>query len=455
MSNFAQKHTKITTFYLLTKSNPALKSELRHHGKWKKAVLIVPLLASEYTDPKNRPVFENILKQLRSASYLSRIILGLDQAKAEDVRELARLLDRYELRNCLIQHNDGPGFSAIYDKLSEAGFGLEMRGKGRNIFLSFGIAIALGAQTVGLIDADIRTFRREQLERLFYPVQVLNYQFSKAFYARLHDNEMYGRVKRLLLDPLLIALKRKFTDTKEEKILRLIDFLLHFNYQLSGEVVFDTSLLKRMHFAMHWGVEIFTLIEVYRKATSTAQVEISHEPFDHKHQRVSQADQEKGLHKMAVDIVTTLLTALVIEEGVEISDHFIRDLTVTYLNVADNLIKMYADNAAFSGLRYDTNQEEAMVHGVVKNAILYAGDLLISPYRLVDRFSTYVGNYEAFEPFVASGLLKAIAQSAEKARDRVFEMPQTVSWDRVVRKMPNILYDIIDVVEQEKGLYLK
>jgi len=455
MSNFAQKHTKITTFYLLSKSHPGLKSELRHHCKWKKAVLVVPLLASEYTNSENRPVFENILKQLRSASYLSRIILGLDQADTEDVRELARLLDRYELRNCLIQHNDGPGFSSIYDKLSEAGFGLDVPGKGRNMFLSFGIAIALGAQSVGIIDADIRTFRREQLDRLFYPVEALNYQFSKAFYARLHNDQMYGRVKRLLLDPLLIALKRKFTDTKEEKILRLVDFLLNFNYQLSGEVVFDTSLLKRMHFAMNWGVEVFTLIEVYRKATSTAQVEISREAFDHKHQRVSQADQEKGLHKMAVDIVTTLLTALVVEEGVEISDHFIRDLTLTYLNVADTLIKMYADNAAFSGLDYDTNREEAMVHGVVKNAILHAGDLLISPYRLVDRFSTYVGTHKAFEPFVASGLLQTIAETAQNARDQIFETPQTVSWDRVVRKIPNILYDIIDVVEKEKGLYLK
>ncbi|MBN1842422.1 MAG: hypothetical protein JW883_09120 [Deltaproteobacteria bacterium] len=454
MSNFAQKHTKVTAFYLLSKSNLTLKSQLRHHCKWKKAVLVVPLLASEYGDTANRPVFENILKQLRSASYLSRIIFGLDQAETEDVHELARLIHRYDLRNCLIQYNDGLGFSGIYDQLSEAGFGLDVRGKGRNMFLSFGIAIALGAQSVGLIDADIRTFRREQLDRLFYPVQVLNYQFSKAFYARLKGRQMYGRVKRLLLDPLLIALKRKFTDTNEAKILRLVDFLLNFNYQLSGEVVFDTSLLNRMHFAMNWGVEIFTLIEVYRKATNIAQVEISHEPFDHKHQLLSEKDPEKGLHKMVVDIVTTVLSALVIEEGLEISDHFIRDLTVTYLDVADSLIKMYADNAAFSGLHYETNLEEAMVHGMVKDAILYAGDLLISPYRLVDRFSTFVGSHEAFEPFLATGLLQAIAATAQKNREQLFETPQTVSWERVQRKIPNILYDIIDVVEKEKRLYL-
>jgi glucosyl-3-phosphoglycerate synthase len=455
MSNFAQKHTKITTFYLLTKSNPKLKSELRQHSKWKKAVLVMPLLASEYTDVQNRPVFENILKELRSASYLSRIILGLDQADTADVRELARLIDRYEIKNSLIQHNDGPGFSPIYDKLSEAGFNLDVQGKGRNMFLSFGITIALGARSVGLLDADIRTFRRAHLDRLFYPVQVLNYQFSKAFYARQKDGQMYGRVKRLLLDPLLLALKRKFTDTKEEKVLRLVDFLLNFNYQLSGEVVFDTSLLKRMNFATHWGVEIFTLIEVFRKATNIAQVEISHGPFDHKHQTLSESDREKGLHKMVVDIVTTLLSALVIEEGLEISDHFIRDLTVTYLDVADNLIKMYSDNAAFSGLEYEANEEERLVRGVVKDAILYAGDLLVSPYRLADRFSAFVGSHEAFEPYVASGLLQAISTTASKNRDQLFETPHTVSWERIERKMPNILYDIIGVVEKEKRLYFQ
>jgi glucosyl-3-phosphoglycerate synthase len=453
MSNFAQKSTKITTFYLLGTSPHPLKPELRHHSKWRKAILIMPLLASEYTDREKRPVFENILKQLHSATYLSRIIFGVDQAEIEDVRELARLIKRYELKNYLIQYNDGPGFSVIYDKLSEAGFGLDVRGKGRNMFLSFGIALALGGKAVGIIDADIRTFQTEHLNRLFYPVQVLGYQFSKAFYARLKNRHMYGRVKRLVLDPLLIALKRKFTESREEKILRMVDFLLTFNYQLSGEVVFDSSLLKRMHFAMNWGVEIFTLIEVYRKATHIAQVEISHEPFDHKHQSVSEADRDKGLHKMGIDIVTTLLTALVVEEGLEISDHFIRDLTVTYLDVADSLIKMYADNAAFSGLDYDTNLEEAMVHKVFKNAILYAGDLLVSPYRLADRFTAFVGSHDAFEPFVASGLLQAIIDTAQKTRDQLFETPQTVSWERVARKLPHIFYDIIDVVEKEKKRY--
>lgn len=453
MSNFSQKHTKITTFHLLTQGNPEMKRELRHHSRWKKAVLVVPVLATEFTDVENRPVFENILTELKHADYLSHIIFGLDQGTSDDARDLCRMIRDRGLRDCIIQHNDGDGFREIYDRLSDAGFGLDVRGKGRNMFLSFGIALALGAQTVALIDADIRTFEGSQLDRLIYPVQVLNYQFSKAYYARLKNGQLYGRVKRLLLDPLLIALKRKFTETKEEKVLRLVDFLLNFHYQLSGEVVFDVSLLKRMHFAMNWGVEIFTLIEVYRKANNIAQVEFSHEPFDHKHQPVSPGDRSRGLHKMGIDIVTTLLSALVIEEGLEISDHFIRDLTVTYLSVADNLIKMYGDNAAFAGLEYEPNVEEDMVHTVFKNAVLYAGDLLVSPYRLADRFSAFLGHHEAFQPYLASGLLQVIQRCAQESRDQIFETPQTVSWERVTRKMPQIVYEIINVLEDEKQRY--
>jgi flagellar protein FlaJ len=57
-----------------------------------------------------------------------------------------------------------------------------------------------------------------------------------------------------------------------------------------------------------------------------AQVEFTRKAFDHKHQEMSPQDAKAGLHKMAVDIVTTLFKALIIEEGLEFSDHFFRDL---------------------------------------------------------------------------------------------------------------------------------
>lgn len=395
-------------------------------------------------------MFQNILKQLRDVTYLSQIIFGLDRATVEDAHELMDLIRSFGIKNSLLQWNEGPGFSGIYRQLNEAGFNISEPGKGKNIFLSFGIAIALGAESIGLIDADIRTFRRVQLDRLLYPVVALNYDFSKAYYARIMDRAIYGRVKRLLLDPLLLALKRRFTESKEEKMLRMIEFLLGFNYQLSGEVVFHVDLLKKMRFATNWGVEIFTLIEVYRKASSAAQVMFSREPFDHKHQGAFPGDQTKGLNRMAIDIVTTLMHALIIEEGLEITDTFFRDLAVTYQALAEEQIKKYSDDASFSNLHYDRDGEEYLVRNVFRNSVLQAGEVLTAPYRITERFLRFVNSHPEFKSFLEKGLAEAILNVERKTEHRVFEMPQTVSWERVSNKLPRIFYDLIEVVEDEK-----
>jgi len=450
MSDFSQNRLKMTTFHILDQDRKHLRNQLRLRSKWKKTVIIIPLLASEYKDPDNLPVFENILKQLREIRYLSSVIFGLDRADEREAFMLRDLIREHDIRNHLIQWNDGPGFRSIYEKLNDAGFNIQEPGKGKNMFLSFGIAIATGAESVGLIDADIRTFHRIQLERLLYPVVVLSYDFSKAFYARLKEGELYGRVKRLLLDPLLLALKRKFTESQEEKMLRLIDFLLGFNYQLSGEVAFHADLLKKMRFATNWGVEIFTLIEVYRKASSAAQVMFTEHPFDHKHQAVSKDDQSKGLNRMAVDVVTTLMNALVIEEGLEFSDTFFRDLAITYGAVAEELIKKYSDDASFNNLKHDRDAEERLVKSVFQPSILYAGELLSSPYKMTEKFLRFLNSHDEFKPYLDQGLARAVLSVESKVRQSIFETPQTVSWERVHNKLPEIYYDLIDVVEREK-----
>mgnify|MGYP001055086726 CR=1 FL=1 len=453
MSGFSQKNTRITNLYLLGKENQYLKSRLRLNLRRKKAVLVIPTLATEFTLEENMPVFENIVRQLKNVHYLSKIIIGLDDATDNEALQLADILKRRGLKNYLIQHNQGAGFTAIYNRISEAGMGLNQQGKGRNMFMSFGVAQALEAKYVGVIDADIKSFHRRQLDRLFFPVVALDYQFAKVSYHRIANGRMYGRVKRLLLDPLLLALKRKFSESGELKLLRIVDFLLAFDYQLSGEAAFDISLLKRMHFATNWGVEIFTLIEVYRKTTNVAQVEFSRMPFDHKHQPVSEDNMEKGLFKMAIDIVTTLISTLVVEEGLEISDYFIQDITITYLNVADELIKMYADNSSFTELDYDRNAEEAMVRGIFKDAILHAGDLLTSPYRLTERFLRFLSNDERFRKHLNSGLGYDILAAGKEIHDQPFEVPKTVSWEQVIMMLPGILEDINDVINKEKSIY--
>jgi len=452
MTNFAQKHPKTTTFYLM---NPRtdLRQQLVGHSRWKKPVLFIPALASEFTDPENRPVFENIIHQLRLARYLDKIIIGVDQAGEAEIQLLREILAKQNLKNFFIQWNDGPGFSSIYQRLSQAGMDLSVRGKGRNLFMGFGVAIALGATSVGLLDADIKTFQKEQLDRLFYPVLVLNYHFSKAYYARWDGRRMYGRVKRLLLDPLLLALKRKFTESREEKMLRLVDYLLSFNYQLSGEVVMDINLLKRLRYASHWGIEIFILIEAWRKANQVAQVEFTPGAFDHKHQPLSPEDSRKGLYKMAVDIVTTLFKALIIEEGLEVSDHFFRDLAVTYTSIAEDLIKKYSDNAKFNGLDYDRDAEEASVRDVFAKAVLFAGFILESPQHTAEHIIRFISANEEFKPFLDMGLIQAVMQVEERMRKEVFIEAELPSWERVQEKDPEIIRAIIDVIEDEKIKY--
>ena len=449
MSEYSQKSTKITNFYQLSEETDVL-DELIRHSRWKKPVLVIPALASEFTHPENRPVFENILRELKGATYLNDIIIGLDAATQEDVNLLQEIIADIGLDNVLIQWNDGPYFGHLYELLESTGIDLSQRGKGRNVFMSFGVAIVLSATSVGLLDADIKTFRRVQLDRLFLPVQAFNYQFAKAYYARSDGRQFFGRVKRLLVDPLLIALKRKFTDTGEEKMLRIIDFLLLFNYQLSGEFVIDIELLQRMKYTLNWGVEILTLIEAYRKANQIAQVEFAKGYFDHKHQKISVADPNKGLHKMSTDIITTLLNALIVEEGLEISTHFFRDLALTYRSVAEELIRKYAENAKLNGLHYDRDREEEFVNEVLTDAVINVGELLDMPQNISGMFLRYTAMNPEFDEFNSLGLQKAIMNTERRLKQEYRSARDLPSWERIEEKIPGIRDQIIDVIEETK-----
>lgn len=450
MLEILQNLTDLTTFHILVKQDRnKIKKSLRLHSRTKRPVLLIPLLASEYTEPENLPAFKNILSQISQIKYLTKIIFGLDGATEEEALLLRDLIKKHRVKNSFIQWNDGPIFSDIYAALNEAGFIFLEPGKGKNLFLGVGIALALDALSIGVLDADIRSFERIQIDRLFYPVVVHNYDFSKAFYNRISGNKLYGRVKRLLLDPLLLSLKLKFTESKDQKISGLIDFLLQFRYQLSGEVAFHSDLIKKLRFATNWGAEIFMLIEIYRKASSAAQVMFSTRPFDHKHQSVSEHDETKGLNRMATDIVTTLINALVQEEGLEISYTFFQELTLIYLNIAEKQIKMYSDEATFNNLQYDRDHEEQLVRNVFSHCILRAGEILTAQSMMTGRFLRVIHTYPEFQPYIKAGLAETIVAVENQMKRAIFETPQTVSWERVCDKLPDIFKELKKAVNKE------
>jgi glucosyl-3-phosphoglycerate synthase len=439
MREITRNFGMVTTFRILVdQDRRQLADRMKRHAGTNNPVLIVPLLASEYSLPENLPVFENMLANLSQAQYLDRIIFGLDQASESQMALLQDLIHKHHIRRAVIQWNDGPVYSKIYRMLNDAGMVSQEPGKGKNIFLGIGIALALNAKVVGILDADIRSFDCIQLDRLFYPVVVCNYDFSKACYTRISNNRLYGRVKRLLVDPLLLSLKTKFIESKDKKMLGMIDFLLQFDYQLSGEVAFRADLLKKMRFSANWGAEIFTLIEIYRKASSAAQVNFSSEPFDHKHQPVSEDDLSKGLTRMAVDIVTTLMSALVMGEGLDLSEAFFRDLLIIYTGVTDKLTKMYSDESQFNNLEYDWDYEEHLARDVFSRCILHGGEILTARPATTEQLLRLATTYPQFKPYLDTGLTEAILSVESEVKEKVFETPHTAPWERVFYKIPNI-----------------
>jgi glucosyl-3-phosphoglycerate synthase len=181
-----------------------------------------------------------------------------------------------------------------------------------------------------------------------------------------------------------------------------------------------------------------------------AQVEFTHDPFEHKHQEVSEDDPSKGLHKMAIDIVTTLFKALIIDEGLEVSDHFFRDLSVTYGSIAEDLIKKYSDNARFNGIEYDRDSEEALVHNVFIKAVLFAGTILESPQYIAENIIRFTSSHEEFKPFIDQGFIKTVNLVEGRLMKDVYTDAELPSWERVQEKDPEIIRTIVDVIEEEK-----
>ena len=122
ISDFSQNHTQTTTFHIIKQDRKYRRKQIGLHSKWKRTVLIIPLLANEFADASTLPAFENILKQLKDTTSLSKIIFGLDGASESEAFLLQDLIKKYGIRNDPIQRKSRPGFNSIYNQLSKAGF---------------------------------------------------------------------------------------------------------------------------------------------------------------------------------------------------------------------------------------------------------------------------------------------------------------------------------------------
>ncbi|HTG59148.1 MAG TPA: glycosyl transferase [Terriglobia bacterium] len=370
MSDFHQSGVVPTLHRLNDRQVEALESDLRGFTTRRPIALVLPALYSEFEGE----AMSRILDELARAPYLGEIVVTLGPADATQFVEVRRRLSGLHPQVRVIWNN-GPRLQKIYSDLLAAHLGVGEDGKGRSCWMAYGYVLAGGrSRIVAVHDCDIMNYSREMLARLCYPVANprLDFVFSKGYYARVTDR-MHGRVTRLLVSPLLDAL---------ESVLGyrpLVRYLGSFRYALAGECCMRTDLASLNRIPGDWGLEIGVLAEVYRNSSlkRICQVELS-DNYEHKHQRLSPDEPEKGLMRMTVDIAKTLFRTLA-SEGAVLSEGVFRALQAGYLRTAEDSLTRYRADAELNGLKFDIHDEEEAVHAFARALRIAAEAFLADP----------------------------------------------------------------------------
>ena len=401
MADFYQ-NGRITTLHNLSRRPVSeLEAELTQHAKKRPLGLILPSLFSELEGP----ALKHIVEELKSVPYLDEIVIGLDRA---DEAQYRHALDFF---SGLPQHhrvlwNDGPALMALDKELQAMELAPKELGKGRNVWYCMGYVLASDrAESVALHDCDILTYDRELLARLIYPVAhpQFNYMFCKGYYSRVADGKINGRVCRLLVTPLLRALKKIYGD------MDYLNYMDSFRYALAGEFSFRKDVLSDIRIPSDWGLEIGVLSEMFRNCSTNrlCQVDIA-DAYDHKHQDLSLGSDQGGLSKMSVDISKALFRKLA-TQGKTFNTETFRSIKATYYRIALDLIETYHNDAVMNGLNLDIHKEEQAVEMFAQNIITAGETFLENP----------------------------------------METPFIPSWNRVISAIPDILERLLDAVEQD------
>ena len=356
MGDFYQNGTITTLHNLNYATLEYLEQKLLKFSKRRKMGLIIPALYSEL----EKPALQEIVNTLKEVPYISEITIGLDRANQEQYEHAKQYFSvlNTEHTRCRVLWNDGPRMMELRKLIENKQIEIGSPGKGRNVWLCFGYMIASArSEAIALHDADIITYSRDMLARLFYPVSdpTLTYRFCKGFYYRSDGKRLNGRVTRLMVTPLIRSLKKIFPANE------YLAYLDSFRYILAGEFSMRADIMKTVRIPSDWGLEVGILSEVQRNnaLSRICQVEIA-DSYDHKHQPVSEADPTAGLSKMSFDIARSIYAKLA-TQGFVFSNGAFRTLKATYLRMALDMVEQYAADAAINGLAIDRHEEEQTV----------------------------------------------------------------------------------------------
>ena len=401
MADFYQNGIVTTLHNLSRRPLTELEDELRSFSQRRPMSLILPSLFSELEGE----ALPNIVKHLKGADYLSEIVIGLDRADETQYRHALNFFGKLPQHHRVLW-NEGPRLQALDAELQALNLAPKELGKGRNVWYCMGYTLASNrSESVALHDCDIVTYDRELLARLIYPVANprFNYEFCKGFYARVADGKINGRVSRLLVTPLLRALKKMYGD------MEYLQFMDSFRYPLAGEFSFRKDVLNDIRIPSDWGLEIGVLSEMHRNYANNrlCQVDIA-DVYDHKHQDLSSDNDQGGLSKMSIDISKALFRKLA-THGKTFNTETFRSIKATYFRIALDFIETYHNDAVMNGLSLDIHQEEKAVELFAHN-IMKAGEAFL---------------------------------------DHPMETPFIPSWNRVISAKPDILERLYTAVEED------
>ncbi|MGJ8674200.1 alpha-amylase family glycosyl hydrolase [Rubritalea sp.] len=413
MGDFHQ-HGIITTLHQLNnRPLEELESELVQFSKKKPMALVLPSLFSELEGP----ALSNIIDEIAQVPYLDQIIIGLDQATEEQYRYALDFFSRLPQQPKVLW-NDGPRLRKLDALLQEKGLAPEEPGKGRNVWYMFGYVLASEkAEAVALHDCDITTYSRDMLARLIYPVAnpSFSYKFCKGYYARVANNAMNGRVCRLLVTPLLRALK-KVCGAND-----YLNYLDSFRYPLAGEFSLARDVIEDIRIPSDWGLEMGTLSEMHRNYATNqiCQVDIA-DIYDHKHQDLSLEDKTRGLSKMSSDIAKSLYRKMA-TQGEVFSPERLRTIKATYYRIALDMVDSYHNDAVMNGLTYDRHTEGLAVETFAEN-VMQAGHEFLDPKKSMETpFMPSWNRVQSAFPDIMDQLLEAVDEDMKEFGGKAYD----------------------------------
>tara|TARA_X000000950_G_scaffold286833_1_gene396975 strand:+ start:2429 stop:3667 length:1239 start_codon:yes stop_codon:yes gene_type:complete len=342
-----------------------LENDLIKFSKKNPMELILPCLFSEISGK----ALPKIVNEINKTKFLNHLVIGLDRANKNQYTEASNFFENLKIPYSILW-NDGPRLMELDKELKEKGLSPKEFGKGRNVWFCIGMTLARGkAESIALHDCDILTYEKSLLAKLFYPVAnpVFNFQFCKGYYPRVADGKMNGRVSRLLVFPLLLAMEKTIGRSE------YLDFMKSFRYPLAGEFSFRKNLLPRLRIPSDWGLEIGVLSEMQRNHSSNriCQVDLA-QKYDHKHQDLSENDDNSGLSRMSIDITKALIRKLATQGNIFTLETF-RSIKATYYRAALDMIDIYRSDAQMNDLNFDSHIEEKTVELFALN-IMKAGE---------------------------------------------------------------------------------